>query len=96
MVALEHGCDGRLWLALAKAREADHPLDSISVYEREMESQIETKTNRGYRAAVDWLARIRRLASEAGEPGRFDELLNRVRQQHKPKRNLMALLDKPG
>jgi hypothetical protein len=43
-----------------------------------------------------WLARIRRLASEAGEPRRFDELLSRVRQQHKPKRNLMALLDKSG
>ncbi len=95
-VALEDGCDGRLWLALARAREADHPLDSISVYKREVEAQIETQTNRGYRAAVDWLARIRRLASEAGEPGRFDELLTRVRQQHKPKRNLMALLDKPG
>jgi len=95
-VALEHGCDGRLWLTLARAREADHPLDSISVYEREVESQIDTKTNRGYRAAVDCLARIRRLASEAGEPGRFDELLGRVRQEHKPKRNLMALLDKPG
>ena len=95
-VALEYGCDGRLWSTLALAREADHPLDSISVYERELESQIETKTNRGYRVAVDRLAKIRRLASQAGEPGRFDELLSRVRQQHKPKRNLMALLDKPG
>jgi uncharacterized Zn finger protein len=95
-VALEYGCDDRLWLALARAREADHPLDSISVYEGEVESQIETKTNRGYRAAVDCLARIRRLVSEAEEPGRFDGLLRRVREQHKPKRNLMALLDKAG
>jgi tetratricopeptide (TPR) repeat protein len=95
-VALEHGCDGRLWLTLARAREADHPLDSISVYEHEVQSQIETKTNRGYRVAADWLARIRRLAFEAGEPRRFDELLSRVRQQHKSKRNLMALLDNSG
>ena len=45
---------------------------------------------RGYRNAVDLLARIRRLADAAGTPKRFEALLTRVRAARKPKRNLMA------
>lgn len=94
--ALQHDCPQRLWLTLAKAREKGHPGDAIPVYEREVESQIGAKNNSGYRRAVDLLSRIRPLAAAAGEPERFDELLLRLRQEHKAKRNLMALLDKRG
>jgi uncharacterized Zn finger protein len=94
VIAIEHGCEQRLWLTLARARETTHPLDSIPIYEREALAQIDTKTNRGYRNAVDHLERIRRLATSAGEPERFDQLLTEIRVKHKPKRNLMALLDK--
>jgi uncharacterized Zn finger protein len=94
--AIEHGCEQPLWLTLARAREAAHPLDAIPIYEREAFAQIDTKKNGGYRAAVDYLARIRKLAGGAGRPERFDELLADVRVKHKPKRNLMALLDQRG
>jgi uncharacterized Zn finger protein len=94
--ACEHGCEQRLWLTLARAREAAHPLDAIEIYERETFDQIDTKKNAGYRTAVDHLARIRKLAEAAGRPERFDELLTEVRARHKPKRNLMALLDERG
>jgi hypothetical protein len=94
--AAEHGCDQRLWLTLARAREATHPLDAVAVYEREALAQIETKKNDGYRRAVDHLSRIRHLAAAGGEPDRFDHLVARVRSEHRPKRNLMALLDQQG
>ena len=94
--AATHGCSDRLWLTLARAREDDHPLDVIPVYEREAWAQIETKKKRGYRNAVEHLARIHRAAERAGEPDRFDRVLAEVRSAHKLKRNLMALFDERG
>jgi uncharacterized Zn finger protein len=94
--ATTHGCADRLWLTLARAREDDHPLDVIPVYEREALAQIETKKKRGYRNAVEHLARIHRSAERAGEPDQFDRVLADVRSTHKLKRNLMALLDERG
>ncbi len=90
------GCGEQLWLPLARAREATHPLDAIGVYEREALAQIDTKKNDGYRNAVKHLASVRRLADAAGDPGVFARLLARVRAGHRPKRNLMALLDAEG
>jgi uncharacterized Zn finger protein len=95
-VATRHGCDERLRLALAREREASHPLDAIEVYAREIFAQIDRKKNPAYRAAVDLLSRVRRLAQQAGRPERFDELLQRARTEHKAKRNLQALLDRRG
>lgn len=94
--AVACGCGERLWLPLARAREATHPLEAIGVYEREALAQIDTKKNDGYRNAVKHLATIRRLADAAGDPGVFTRILARVRTEHRPKRNLMALLDAEG
>ena len=91
--ATEYGCDNDTWMALARAREATHPLDSIAVYEREVLALIDRKKNHTYRAAVDLLERIRVLADRAGHPERFTVLLERIRTEHRAKRNLKALLD---
>ena len=96
VTAATHGCSDRLWITLARAREDDHPLDVIPIYEREAFSQIETKKNKGYRNAVEHLARIHRAAERAGDPDQFDRVLADVRSTHKLKRNLMALLDERG
>ncbi|MDE0318620.1 MAG: hypothetical protein OXI97_01915 [Acidimicrobiaceae bacterium] len=40
--------------------------------------------------------RIRHLAPAAGEPDRFAAFLQRVCTEHKPKRRLMAEIDKMG
>lgn len=89
-----HGCDERTWLTLARARESSHPLDAIPIYQRAVAAQIDTKQSSGYRAAVDLLARIRMLATKAGEPHRFSELLASVTAEHVRKRNLIALIQK--
>lgn len=94
--AVRYGCDERTWMTLARAREATHPLDAIPIYERAIATQIDAKNNGGYRAAVDLLGRVRMLATKAGEPQRFTDLLAAVRTEHGRKRNLVALLDKQG
>jgi uncharacterized Zn finger protein len=95
-VATEYGCDRQLWLTLARAREDTHPLDAIGVYEPEAFALIEAKKNGAYRQAVDLLSRIRRLARQAEQPKRFEEILQRVRAEHGRKRNLMKLIDQKG
>ena len=95
-VAGTHGCDDRIWMALARAREVDHPLDAIPIYARAAVAQIDRKKSGGYRTAVDLLARIRTLATNADEPQRFADLLAAVVTEHARKRNLMALIDKKG
>ncbi len=94
VVASEHGCDERLWLTLAAARQQDHPLDTIPIYERAALAAINTKNNKGYAIAVDHLGRVRQLAERTGEPSLFVGLIAEIRTKHKPKRNLMALLDR--
>ena len=93
-VACEHGCDERLWLTLAASRQHDHPLDAIPIYERAALAAIDTKNNKGYAIAVDHLGRVCQLAERAGEPALFAGLIAEIRTKHKPKRNLMALLDR--
>jgi uncharacterized Zn finger protein len=94
--AVNHGCDDRTWMTLARAREATHPLDAVPIYERAAAAHIETKKNGGYRAAVDLLSRIRTLTAKAGEPQRFTNLLAAITAEHGRKRNLMALIEKKG
>lgn len=81
---------------LARAREADHPLESADVYEREALAAIEQPSNHDYRREVELLDRIRRLADDAGQPDRFTALLDRVRSDHARKTNLRRRLDDPG
>ncbi len=90
---LEHGCDHDLAMRLAKRREADHPLDAIAVYDGDVEQHIARKNKSGYRAAVRQLAQIRELADEAGQPELATAIIDRVRADHRQKRNLMLLLD---
>ncbi|MCC5947936.1 MAG: SWIM zinc finger family protein [Nitriliruptoraceae bacterium] len=93
---LEHGCDHELAMRLAKRREADHPLDAIVVYDRDVEQHIARKNKTGYRAAVRQLVRIRKLADEADQPDIATGIIDRVRTEHRQKRNLMVLLDDTG
>jgi len=92
-IAGEHGCADGQWLSLAAARQHDHPLDAIPIYQRAALAAIDAKNNKGYATAVDHLGRIRQLAQKAGDPALFARLLAEIRANHKPKRNLMALLD---
>ena len=94
--ALAFGCGRETWMTLARAREKTHPLDAIDVYGPEVLALIDRKKTSYYESAVDLLYRIRCLADSADEPERFTELLERVRTEHRAKRNLKKLLDERG
>ena len=94
--ALAFGCGRETWMTLARAREKTHPLDAIDVYEPEVLALIDRKKTAYYESAVDLMDRTRRLADSAGEPERFTGLLERVRTEHRAKRNLKKLLDERG
>ena len=94
--AVEYESDARSQMTLAREREEGHPLDAIPVYEREVFVLIDKKKNRPYADAVALLDRIRNLADGAGQPELFTTILERVRTEHKAKRNLKKLLDAKG
>jgi uncharacterized Zn finger protein len=90
---VEHGCHHELAMRLAKKREVDRPLDAITVYDRDVEQRIDRKGKTAYRSAVLQLRHIRTLATLAGRPDAFTEILERVRTEHRLKRTLMGFLD---
>ena len=94
--ATVHGCAERMWMTLARAREKTHPSDAMGVYEPRVLELINQKKTHAYRSAVDLMDRIRHLADAANEPDRFRSLLERVRTEHRAKRNLKKLLDAKG
>ena len=95
-VATHHGCSRRVWLALAPSLEATHPLEAADVYELELRALPEAGSEESTEKAVDFLARLRRLATAAGQPERFDNALFRVRLVHGRKPGLMRRLEAQG
>lgn len=87
------GCRDTLWLELARAREKDHPVDAVEVYRRLVEPVIERKKNDAYEEAVRMIGKIRELMAGMGKKAAFAAYLAEVRLRHKPKRNLMKLLE---
>ena len=92
--AQELDCSRSLWLDLARRRAAEHPADSIAVYQREIEAAIGVAGGKGYAAAVELVGRVAAIMERQGE---FDELctyLLELRARHGRKRNLIKLLDR--
>jgi uncharacterized Zn finger protein len=88
------GCRDELWLKLAQLRENEHPADAVGVYQRLVEPVIDRKKNDAYEEAVRMIAKIQELMEKQGEAKEFAAYLANVRLRHKPKRNLMKLLEK--
>ena len=87
------GCSEDLWMDLAAKREKEHPADAIAVYQREVEHIIDGKNNSAYEAAVRLLRKVQKLMIPLGQTAEFLSFLTDVRARHKPKRNLLKLLD---
>jgi uncharacterized Zn finger protein len=88
------GCSDRLWLELARLREKEHPADAVDVYKRLVDPVIEQKNNEAYAEAFRMVGKIHELMGRLGKPAEFQSYLANLRLRHKPKRNLMKLLDK--
>lgn len=84
------------WARLAEAREPSDPAGALSVYLRLVESSLRTADKRAYRAATNQLKRARRAADAAGLSDEFGEHLAALREQHRRRPTLIAMLDKAG
>lgn len=93
--AVDGGCTRHIWLELADRRRAEHPGDALTVYREHVEEIIGRKDKRAYEEAVRLMDRtIRPLFTESGRSGDFPRYVDEVRAAHKPKRNLMKLIDR--
>jgi len=84
------------WARLAEAREPSDPAAALGVYLRLIDSTLQTADRRNYRSAAKQLKRAQRSAAAAGLSEEFDEHLAALREQHRRRPTLIAILDKAG
>lgn len=80
-------------LSLADARMADHPEDAASILISAAWEEADRASNAGYSACVDHLRTVKVLFERLGKQSDFRSLIGALRLAHKPKRNLIAMLD---
>jgi hypothetical protein len=90
----EFGADR--WLRLAKTREAQHPAEALTAYLRVVDEVLETTDRRAYASAVRILKQARTAAASASDPDAFDQHIAQLREQHRRRPTLIAMLDKAG
>lgn len=90
------GCSDGLWMRLAALREDEHPADALPIYRAHIERTIAVKKNDAYAEAVEWMGRVRDLLTRIDRGDELATYAAEVRARHKPKRNLMKLLDAAG
>lgn len=89
-------CRNDLWLRLAEARAKDHPEDAIAVYSKQLKRSLQWVQQSAYEEAVGILQKIEQLMIQIETPADFPSLIQSIRAQYKPRRNLMKLLDAQG
>ncbi len=83
-----------LWLRLAESSERDRPADALAVYQGIADEVLERADRRAYRSAARILQRAQAAAQAAGELDAFGEHLARLRERHRRRPTLIAILDK--
>jgi hypothetical protein len=83
-----------LWLRLADARGATHPAEALGVYERLVDAVLVTTGRSAYASAIRILKRARSAADAAGTPETFTATVARLREAHRRRPTLIAMLDK--
>jgi hypothetical protein len=82
------------WQRLAEARQKTHPAQALPVYWGLIDSTLETADRRAYAAAVRLLKRARDAAAAGGEIEAFEARLAALRERHRRRPSLIAMLDK--
>ena len=90
----QHALGSDLWLRLAESRERDRPSDAVTVYQRIADEVLERADRRAYRSAARILGSAQAAAQAAGTLDEFSEHLARLREQHRRRPTLIAILDK--
>lgn len=87
------GCTRSLWLKLAAARAAEHPADSVRVYQMHIAALLKNTGDAVYREVVTFLERVEILLKRLDDEAAFARYVAELRETHRRKRNLMRLLD---
>jgi uncharacterized Zn finger protein len=90
------GCHNALWIRIAEAREKDHPGDAIAVYNEQLRPALKWAQQNAYEEVVEILGKIGKLQVRVGKQTEFASLIQSIRVQYKPRRNLMKLMDAQG
>jgi len=83
-----------LWLRLAESSERGRPADALAVYQRLVDEVLERAERRAYRSAAWILQRAQAAARAADMLDEFMDYLARLREQHRRRPTLIAILDK--
>ncbi len=81
------------WKRLAEAREPTDPAAALGVYLRLADEVLVDANKRAYRDAVRYLKAARRAATAAELVAEFDERMAELREQHRRRPSLIAMLD---
>ena len=84
------------WLRLADARQAQHPADALPVYWRVVDEVLTTADRRAYAQAIRILKRARAAATTAHQDQTFTDNLAAIRETHRRRPTLIAMLNKAG
>lgn len=95
-VANTVGCDQRWWMTLARAREKDHPVDAIPVYQEAVEDLIDMKKSGAYKDAIGLIARLQHLYIAADAADDWTAYLDDVTTRHRQKSSFMAKVRDKG
>lgn len=90
------GCTAQHWLALAKAREKQHPADAAAIYRQRLNEIVARGNNDAYDQAAELVGKVRELMRRAKQESEFEGWLGDVRATHKAKRNFMSRLQAIG
>ncbi|MHB1834468.1 MAG: hypothetical protein ACYCXW_05840 [Solirubrobacteraceae bacterium] len=83
-----------LWLRLAETSQQDRPADALAVYQRLADEVLERAERRAYRSAA-WILQRAQVAAQAADMlDEFTDYLARLREQHRRRPTLIAILDK--
>lgn len=86
----------RRWMRLAEAREATHPGDVLGVYLRLADRELQTTGRPAYTRATRILKRAARVAASANRTAEFTDHMQMLRDRHRRRPTLIAMLDKAG
>jgi len=86
-------CNASLWRSLGEKLGENDPLHATSCWQRLVEPIINRKKNDAYAEAVRMMLTIGQWMRQAGKEHEFTCWIRDIRLRHKPKRNLMKLMD---
>jgi hypothetical protein len=84
------------WKRLAEARAVTHPADAMVVWFRLVDEVLTTADKRSYQTAVRYLKAAKKAAAAADALVEFEVRVAGLRETHRRRPSLIAMLDKAG